>query len=191
MGKIVLVLVAAAWAAVLLPPLLRGRTDGRPSSSVVDFRRQLSTLQRSTPMRGTSMRSMARPLAPAPNRPRGYDAYGYDQSGAVPRQGRREHTADMGRPELARDGSREYARDYSRSVARPVSVRQRRQNVLMILAMITTGSAFIAFTTKSDLFVYVFVLSAMALSGYCYKLSQMRRYTRGPQNYRRDWIRAA
>lgn len=186
MGKIVLVLVAAAWAAVLLPPLLRGRSDGRPSSSVVDFRRQLSTLQRSTPMRGTSMRAMARPLAPAPNRPRGYDAYGYDQSGAT----RRDPSAEMYRDGGPRDGSREYARDHSRSATRPVSVRQRRQNVLMLLTTVTTGSAFIAFTTKSDFFVYVFVLSAMALAGYCYKLSQMRRY-RSPQPYRRDWIRAA
>lgn len=187
MGKIVLVLVAAAWAAVLLPPLLRGRSDGRPSSSVVDFRRQLSTLQRSTPMRGTSMRSMARPLAPAPNRPRGYDAHGYDQSSGM---ARRDHSAEMYRAEGVRDGSREYARDFSRSATRPVTVRQRRQNVLMLLSTVTTGSAFIAFTTKSDFFVYVFVLSAMALAGYCYKLSQMRRY-RGPQPYRRDWIRAA
>lgn len=187
MGKIVLVLVAAAWAAVLLPPLLRGRSDGRPASSVVDFRRQLSTLQRSTPMRGSSMRSMARPLAPAPTRQRGYDAYGYDQTGAR----RRDHSAEMGRLEPGRDPSREFARDHSRSVTRPVSVRQRRQNVLMSLATVTTGSAFIAFTTKSDLFVYVFVFSAMALAGYCYRLSQMRRYSRAPQSYRRDWIRAA
>ena len=187
MGKIVLVLVAATWAAVLLPPLLRGRSDARPGSSVVDFRRQLSTLQRTTPMRGASMRSMARPLAPAPSRQRGYDSY--DGSGSMTRGLRRDHGAEMGRPD--RDPSREYGRDVSRASARPVSVRQRRQNVLMCLATVTTGAAFIAFTTKSDFFVYVFVLSAMALSGYCYKLSQMRRYARPAQNYRRDWIRAA
>lgn len=184
MGNIVLVLVAAVWAAVLLPPLLRGRSDSRSGSSVVDFRRQLSTLQRSTPMRSTSMRSMARPLAPAPNRQRGFDpqAYAYETSGAMGRPGRREPGSDMSRP---------MARDNSRSMARTVSVRQRRQNVLMCLVLVTTGSAFIAFTTKSDFFVYVFVLAAMGLSGYCYRLSQMRRYAQGPQTYRRDWIRAA
>jgi len=131
------------------------------------------------------MRSMARPLAPAPTRQRGYDPYGYDQTVAR----RRDHSADMGRPELGRD--REFARDHGRSVTRSFSVRQRRQNVLMSLATATTGSAFIAFTTKSDFFVYVFVFSAMALAGYCYRLSQMRRYSRAPQSYRRDWIRAA
>lgn len=67
MGKIVLLAVAAAWAAVLLPPLLRSRMENRPGSSVTDFRRQLSTLQRAVPTRTmTPMRSMARPLAPSP-----------------------------------------------------------------------------------------------------------------------------
>ena len=81
--------------------------------------------------------------------------------------------------------------DPTRGTRRPVSVRQRRQNVLMALAMSTTGSAFIAFTTKSDFFVYMFVLSAMGLAGYCYKLSQIRRFQSATQAYRRDWIRAA
>ncbi|MFN8020582.1 MAG: hypothetical protein U0Q03_03545 [Acidimicrobiales bacterium] len=67
MGKIILLAVAAAWAAVLLPPLLRSRMENRPGSSVTDFRRQLSTLQRAVPTRSmTPMRSMARPLAPSP-----------------------------------------------------------------------------------------------------------------------------
>lgn len=189
MGKIVLVLVAAAWAAVLLPPLLRGRTDSRAGSSVVDFRRQLSTLQRSTPMRGTAMRSMARPLAPAPSRQRGMESpgYAYESSGAMARPARRDQADDRSRDDFTHPGRR----DHSRPMGRAVSVRQRRQNVLMSLLMVATGSAFIAFTTKSDLFVYLFVLAAMGLAGYCYRLSQMRRYGRGPQNYRRDWIRAA
>jgi hypothetical protein len=37
----------------------------------------------------------------------------------------------------------------------------------------------------------VFVLSAMSLVGYCYKLSQIRRFQSATQAYRRDWIRAA
>jgi sulfur-oxidizing protein SoxZ len=53
------------------------------------------------------------------------------------------------------------------------------------------ANPFIAFTTKSDLFIYVFVLSAISLAGYCYKLSQLRRYPSSQQPYRRDWVRAA
>ncbi len=185
MGSIVLIVVAAAWVAVLAPPLLRGRQDSRASSSVVDFRRQLSTLQRSAPMRGTPpMRAMARPLAPSPTR--GYDMpRGYD----VP-HGAGDPSASRRRPSSHRGHHRH---DPTRSGRRPVGIRQRRQNVIMALSMSTAGSAFIAFTTKSDFFVYLFVFSAMGLGGYCYKLSQMRRYQSGSstQGYQRDWIRAS
>jgi hypothetical protein len=175
MGTIVLIIVVAAWGAVLVPPLMRGRSDNSPHSSVLDFRRQLSTLQRSAPIRpGAPMRSMARPLAPSPSRAgrpdAGYDRH-LDPSAALRRTVHSGHTAPRG-------------------ISRKAMVRQRRQNVLVSLALTTVGSAFIAFTTKSDLFVYVFVLATLSLIGYCYRLSQLRRYS-APQAYRRDWIRAA
>src|SRR6478752_4534029 len=66
MGQLVLLVVAAAWAAVLVPPLLRSRIENRPNSSVSDFRDQLSSLQRAMPGRGVAMRSMGRPLAQSP-----------------------------------------------------------------------------------------------------------------------------
>ena len=57
MGELVLLVVAAAWAAVLIPPLLRSRIENRPNSSVTDFRRQLNRLQSTVPQRaGGSMR---------------------------------------------------------------------------------------------------------------------------------------
>ncbi len=66
MAQLVLLVVAAAWAAVLIPPMLRSRLDNRPNSSVTDFRRQLNRLQGSaTPPRG-SMRAMGRPLVQSP-----------------------------------------------------------------------------------------------------------------------------
>lgn len=66
MAQLVLLVVAAAWAAVLIPPMLRSRVENRPNSSVTDFRRQLSTLQSSSnPGRG-GMRSIGRPLAQSP-----------------------------------------------------------------------------------------------------------------------------
>lgn len=51
---LVLVILAGVWAAVLLPPFLRGRRENRPDNSVVSFRAHLSTLERATP--GTSLR---------------------------------------------------------------------------------------------------------------------------------------
>lgn len=63
MLNIVWVAIAAAWVAVLIPPLLRSRVENRPNSSISDFRRHLSTLQRTVPTRpGAPMRAMARPL---------------------------------------------------------------------------------------------------------------------------------
>lgn len=70
MGELVLLVVAAAWAAVLVPPLLRSRIENRPNSSVTDFRRQLNKLESTVPGRANvPMRSMARPLAQSPLRP--------------------------------------------------------------------------------------------------------------------------
>jgi hypothetical protein len=64
MGRVVILAVVAAWAAVLVPPLLRSRAENRPNSSVTDFRNQLSSLQRTVPTRTmVSPRAMGgRPL---------------------------------------------------------------------------------------------------------------------------------
>ena len=48
MSNLILLLVAAAWAAVLVPPLVQSRLRNSPTSSVSNFRRQLSSLQRDT-----------------------------------------------------------------------------------------------------------------------------------------------
>ena len=61
---IVLIILAAVWAVVLVPPFLRNRRDARPDNSVVSFRAQLSTLERATP--GTSLRSMAHASSMSP-----------------------------------------------------------------------------------------------------------------------------
>jgi Flp pilus assembly protein TadB len=53
---LVLMILAAVWAAVLVPPFVRNRRDARPDNSVVSFRAQLSTLERATP--GTSLRPL-------------------------------------------------------------------------------------------------------------------------------------
>ena len=66
MTSLILLVVAAAWLAVLLPPMLRSRSDNRPNSSVTDFRRQLTKLENTaTPPRG-AVRAMGRPLTQSP-----------------------------------------------------------------------------------------------------------------------------
>lgn len=45
----VLLILAVIWAAVLIPPMLGARAEGRPADSIGDFRRQLSVLRRTAP----------------------------------------------------------------------------------------------------------------------------------------------
>ena len=55
MTILVLFILAAVWAAVLLPPWLQNRSESRPADSITSFRRQLSVLspfQRLGPVRG-------------------------------------------------------------------------------------------------------------------------------------------
>ena len=51
------------WIVVLVPPLLRSRSIGRPSSSVGDFRRHLSTLQTKPVARPNGHSAHLRPVA--------------------------------------------------------------------------------------------------------------------------------
>lgn len=44
-----LIVLAAIWAAFLLPPIFRARAESRPSGSISDFRRQLRVLSRVGP----------------------------------------------------------------------------------------------------------------------------------------------
>lgn len=49
MGVVILLVLAAVWAAVLIPPIVRARADIRPTGSVSDFHHQLQVLARTTP----------------------------------------------------------------------------------------------------------------------------------------------
>lgn len=170
MSKIVLLAVLAAWAAVLIPPLLRSRVENRPNSSVTDFRRQLSTLQRVVPTRTmVPMRSMARPLAPSPlSRPAAPGRPGQmHRTAASAPAGQRMHAST-----LERHG--QHRQSHLHRVSHRELIRRRRANVFFMLVLATGVSAFLAATTKANSMVYVFALSFMSLCGYCYKLVQIR-----------------
>ena len=191
MGQLVLLVVAAAWAAVLLPPLLRSRVENRPNSSVTDFRRQLSRLQSTVPSRATpSMRGMARPLAPsplqrpaAPGRPAHSPAVRRSVATrhAVPARagGPRMHDASLRSRSHADHTGGQLRTHRQVHVARGASprdaVRRRRTNVLFVLVLATAGSLFLAATTKATLLLYVFALAFLALCGYVYLLAQLRQ----------------
>jgi hypothetical protein len=205
MAQLVLLVVAAAWAAVLLPPMLRSRVENRPNSSVTDFRRQLNKLQSTaTPPRGT-MRAMGRPLAQSPlQRPAagGRPGHAHHRQAAV-------HTSPAApartRPGAGNSGSRPAEQRAPRTGAtlrthgdptgghdRPHrqthmnraessaadprgAVKRRRSNVLFLLVITTACTLFLAGTTSSTVLLYVFALSFLALCGYVYLLAQLRQ----------------
>lgn len=215
MAQLVLLVVAAAWAAVLIPPMLRSRVENRPNSSVTDFRRQLSTLQTtSTPARG-SMRAFGRPLAQSPlQRPaaggRPSQAHHHRQAslhGGGTATRARQRPADVrpaqtpyrshGDPSGAheqphrqthmdRPAHRAAARRPARSVDPRADVRRRRTNVLFLLLVTTACTLFLAATTSSTVLLYAFALSFLALCGYVYLLAQLRQRERS--GFNDGWI---
>ena len=206
MTKIVLLAVAAAWAAVLLPPLLRNRSENRPGSSVSDFNRQLSSLQRSVPTRGMApMRSMGRPLAQSPfarpaagGRPgqmhRGLSVASSqhrDSSAPAPAVPRMHGEPGVARGHDAAAGPHRQAMVH-RNVSSRLEVKRRRTNIVFFLLMVTAGSLFLAATTHTNAMMYTFALSFLALCGYCYKLVQVRQLEQQQSSYSDNtWFRAA
>lgn len=49
----VLLVLAGIWAAVLIPPAVRARAEGRPGDSIHNFKRQLTVLRRTGPHRAS------------------------------------------------------------------------------------------------------------------------------------------
>lgn len=180
MSKLILIIVGAAWLAVLLPPMVRAKLHGSPSNSVSNFRRQLNSLETSG---GRSqqgqLRNMARPLAPSPQ----YRSAA--QRTSRPQQGPLSNiTGALIRPE----GIRHHR---APALLTPQAmVRQRRQNLVVGMAVVTGISLFLAFTTGSSAFIYLFTVSLLALCGYCYVLVQLR-IKRENERYLRQFRRVA
>lgn len=216
MGELVLLVVAAAWAAVLIPPLLRSRIENRPNSSVTDFRRQLNKLQSTVPSRANgSMRGMARPLAPSPlQRPVAGGRPGVPQPqmrrggsrahGGRPAQAatiappremaprRRSHGDPTGgQPRPQRGHERGQSGHRQAHVARHQlsstdMIRRRRSNTLFLLVVMSAATLFLAATTKASVMLYLFAASFLALCGYLYLLSQARQ--RETTSWPSDWM---
>jgi Flp pilus assembly protein TadB len=153
---------------------------GSPSNSVSNFRRQLNSLESSG---GRSqqgqLRNMARPLAPSQQYRSAAQRTSRPQQGALSNI-----TGALIRPEGVR---------HHRAPAMltpQAMVRQRRQNLVVGLAVATAISLFLAFTTGSSAFVYLFTVSLLALVGYCYVLVQLR-IKRENERYLRQFRRVA
>jgi len=180
MSKLILIIVGSAWLAVLLPPMVRAKLHGSPSNSVSNFRRQLNSLESSG---GRSqqgqLRNMARPLAPS-----------QQYRGATTRTSRPQQSAlgNLTGALIRPEGVRHHR---APALLTPQAmVRQRRQNLVVGMAVVVGISLFLAFTTGSSAFVYLFTVSLLALCGYCYVLVQLR-IKRENERYLRQFRRVA
>jgi hypothetical protein len=183
---LIVVILAVAWIVVLVPPLLRSRSDGRPSTSIGSFRQQLATLSRTAPGRRGVVRPLNEPMGvprgPArhsgPEGPAGrlaavpryqdpYDdrhgayAYGYDE--------RRGHGARPGRS-IARTAPLGYSMRSGRA-----EVRRRRLNVLVGLLAIAATTAVGGFGLGLSALVAANLVVDAILVFYVYLLVQLRR----------------
>lgn len=204
MEELVLLVVAAAWAAVLVPPLLRSRIENRPNSSVTDFRRQLNKLQSTVPSRASGgMRGMARPLAQSPlQRPAAGGRPGM-QPATLKRTAGRSHGARVavapqpaprrrthgdptgGQPRPDANNHRQVHVSRHRTSSAELA-RRRRTNVLALLVVATGATLFLAATTKETVVLYIFAVAFLVLCGYVYLLSQARQ--RESANWPSDWM---
>jgi len=211
MGELVLLVVAAAWAAVLIPPLLRSRIENRPNSSVTDFRRQLNKLQGTVPNRASGpMRGMARPLAQSPlhrpaaaGRPGVQPAqmrkagsgrtHGSQQSGRASLTTQVREPAPRGRTHGDPTGGQPRPQQQHRQahvarhdVSAADQLRRRRSNVLIMLVLAAGATLFLAATTQEPAMLYLFAIAFLALCGYAYLLSQVRQRETG--SWPNDWM---
>lgn len=212
MGELVLLVVAAAWVAVLVPPLLRNRIENRPNSSVTDFRRKLNRLQSTVPSRANgAMRGIARPLAPSPlHRPAATGRPGMQvaqvRRGATrshgPRQQAMASVREVSVPRVRTHGDpsggqlRPQPRYHNhrqapagrQATATSDMLRRRRSNMSLLLALATGATLFLAATTKEPAMLYLFAASFLVLAGYLYLLSQARQ--RETTSWPNDWMHA-
>ncbi len=185
MSKLILIIVGAAWLAVLLPPMVRAKLHGSPSNSVSNFRRQLNSLESSG---GRSqqgqLRNMARPLAPSQQ----YRSVAQRTSRPQPSRQQQGALSNLTGALIRPEGGRHHR---APALLTPQAmVRQRRQNLVVGLAVVTGISLFLAFTTGSSAFIYLFTVSLLALCGYCYVLVQLR-IKRENERYLRQFRRVA
>lgn len=91
----VLLILAVIWAAVLIPPRLRARAEGRPADSIAGFRRHLGVLQRTGPHAAVSPSRIAegtipfRRPAPVASSPFVFSATGFTEARRRQTQARR------------------------------------------------------------------------------------------------------
>ena len=146
MAIVVLLILAALWAALLVPPYLRNRAENRPADSIGDFRHQLRVLQRTGP---SSVAPANRLWGPAPSVP----PYAPYAAGFRP--------AGLGRP-------------MSPTAMRRRAQQRRRRDIFLSLLALTSLSAVCGFVPGLSAVWYLTGVMAVALVAYVLLLVRMR-----------------
>ena len=163
----VLLVLAAVWAAVLIPPALRARQEGRPSDSISNFRRQLAVLRRTGPRsnRLGSVDHWARPYAPPPPTLASVSRLhsGLPTNGRPPPAGRGAvgRVPAGGRPSPA-------------SAARSRTLRRRRDVLTGLAAAVVVSLLVAVVTGLSSMFVVLHVVADVLLVAYVSLLIHQR-----------------
>ena len=143
----VLVVLAIVWAAVLLPPVLRARAEGRPGDSIGSFRHQLHVLKRTAPTAVAPANSLTAAAA------------------------RRQPQVTPTRP--AQAPSARPARTYTPDSARRARTLRRRRDVLLAL-MAAMGVTFLLGFLGISVMWSLHVLFDVAFAGYVVMLVRIR-----------------
>lgn len=174
MSKLILLIVGAAWLAVLLPPLIKSKLNSMPLTSVNQFQKKNSSL-RSLGSTNSHMRGMSRELTPnRQNRP----GSGYPQSQQSMHSPRRSsganHFSNLTGPILRPQGTKSHQNQNGDYYVRQMKLQRQRQNVVG-LASSTLISLFLALSTGVMAFVWAFTISLIGLCFYCYILVENRK----------------
>jgi hypothetical protein len=165
---------------------------------VLDFRNQLSSLQRAVPTRGVAVRSMGRSLAPSmlsrpaatgrPDTRNGARVNGVVSSRLAPTSPATRPTRRDTRMQEATLRPRQHGEAVDPRVvaglagSRVAEAKRRRANVLFLLVLTTVCAGFLAATTDSKAMVYLFAMSLVALGGYVYLLVTINQQQFGERN---------
>lgn len=173
MSKLILLIVGAAWLAVLLPPLIRAKINSSPSTSINQFQRKNNSL-RDLGSTKSHMRGMSRELSPNRQNRSGYGYPSSRQNTSNPRGANRtNHFSNLTDPILRPQGTRSHRNRDQEYYVRQMKLQRQRQNVIG-LASGTVISLFLALSTGVMAFVWAFTLFFIASGFYFYVLVQNR-----------------
>lgn len=167
----VLLVLAVVWAAVLIPPALRARQEGRPSDSISNFRRQLAVLRRTGPKSRGTADHWARPYAsPSPTLASVSRLHTAQAAGGRPRP----YLAPSGGPAAPLRAPVAAGRPRPNSAARSRTLRRRRDVLTGLAATVAISLLLAVVTGLSSMFVLLHLLADVLLVAYVALLIHQR-----------------